>query len=583
MSLTYRNYFFSGQYAKVMAWDHDRESIPYIIASHCFRGDHRTARRLYKEYSESFSDQTKIFVHFHLGISYTRTSDYEMAQKLFLSNWKQRHLNGLENLELFYIYQGLSFFRYFFSKHHSSLYFAFKAEAKILKMKSPPALLLSYLYELLAHNYFQLGLATKGALHFQKAIEITKENKLNQLTTEFESSLAVYQSDYSLNLDKSIESLKHKLNHTPESNDYTCSELVLQISKLYLFKGKYKEANQFLLSNFNIIYKNDNKRKVAMLNTLLAQLLLPKHQYIEALSLLRVAKANLDEQIDVNLLIPILGIEIKVLKNLNQDTHLTHEKLNALLGRTDRGVIQQINKRTIENQILPNKEDPIGVLFDQAFLKEVSALDQIIKFQFYHLIPEFFSPLRERKAICIHPKNSGLFFIEEENCHYEEGGLSKNQLKFLSLIKSNPQTKEDLIQKIWGYKEYDPIRHDHLVYTAVRRLRKLLGPYGDWIKSREDQYSLDSDIELLTNISDPNEEHLANNKENEPILELPSDLNFRQVQIIEGVFPGPFSASDVANYFEVSRMTSFRDLDNLVSRGYLAKRGKNRGTKYCLK
>ncbi len=576
-----RDFYYLDDYERASQEVLDEMSASYILGSYCFLGEHDKARTLFRQFKSSFSEPQKVFCRFHLGISYTRTSDYPKAREFFLENWKKRHFKEFGAIERFLIYQGLSFFRYFFSKHESSLAFAKKADEQFLTSKERPmSLYQALVWELIGHNYYQLGRAAKGEVFFKKALEVSEKNHFTQLTQELKASLLIYQSQYELDVSKNISKLKKLLNQTSESNDYTFSELVLQISKLFFLRGQYRKANEFLLQNFNVIYKNDNKRKVAILNTLLAQLLIPKQQYMEALSLLKVAKGNLNNQIDINLLAPILGVERKILGILEQETSVIDQELNSLLEETDKAILHQVQKRELGLPLETHEEDQLGVLFDRVHRGDKNAIDLIIKHQLLHLIPKLFGPLPKKKAIIVHPQNLGLFILDEDEVSYNSHKLSKNQIHFLGEMAGHGKSKAELVKAIWGYNEYDPFRHDHLVYTMVKRLRKVLGDKSAWINSAgEDSYQIEPEVALILRKS---EEKKKVEKKIEEAFEVPHDLNFRQLQIIEGIFEGPFSAGQVTKHFQTTRMTAYRDLDDLVKKGYLLKRGEKRGTRYTL-
>ncbi|MCF8060696.1 MAG: hypothetical protein K9K67_15440 [Bacteriovoracaceae bacterium] len=575
LTMKAKDFYYLGDYKSAASCSLDLENAPYIIGASAFRGDHVGARRVFKDFKDDFGEKDLVFTNFHMGISFTRTSDYHLAKEILLDNWKKRKSASLTGIERFFIYQGLSFFRFFFSKHSSSLFFASLAEEELSRLKSPAPLLVALVNDLIAHNYFQLGRPAKGEVFLKKAIKTTKESGLKTLREEFLASLLIYKSQFSTDVNKYINELKKLLAKTSESNDYTRSELVLQISKLYLLKGSYQSANTFLIKNFNTIYKNDNKRKVAKLNTLLAQLLLQKGQLIEALSLLKVAKQNLNEEVDFNLLAPILGIEKRVLESLGQDSSDQEVILGVFLRETDKGILKQIHSRMKGIPIF-NEEDQLGILFDKVYLREESVLEEIINKELFHLASFYFSPLQKKRSLIIHPMNTGIFLFSEEETVFRPGKVSKNHYNFLKLLSSGPQTKEKIIQVIWGYSTYDPIRHDHLVYTLVRRLRVLLGERKDWILAGEDQYSIDRDVDIVLKFG------VEKSNIVKTFSDIPEDINFRQIQIIQGALKDGFSANDVAEYFKTTRMTSFRDLDDLLKRGLLIKRGKSRGTRYFL-
>lgn len=549
------------------------------IAELTFSGQHSEARRLFQKEKDRLDPKSLMRSYFHLGLSYTRTSEYELAEKAFLKNYslwlKDRSLGEVG----FYVFQGLSFFRFFFSKHESSLYFAEKALFSLLDEKTDGALPYALVYDLLSHNFFQMGFPAKGESHLKKAISWAKKGKLKSLEKEFNASMVIYQSQYSLNINESINNLKSLLKRIPETNDYTVSELVLQISKLYFLKGNYKEANSFLLSNFGAIYKNENKRKVAKLNTLLAMLMREKGQSIEALSLIKVARKNLDTKVDFNLLLPCLGLEKDILTGIGESTVQEEATLRKSLTSTDKSIPHRIQNRKEGRELFPQAEDQLGNLIDQLSLKNVDAFEASIEKEIFHLSKTFFSNRRKRKSLCFHPKNKGILICSEEGVTFVETKMSKNQISLITEISSGPKSKEDLVEKVWGYS-YDPIRHDHLVYTAIKRIRLALKEYSHWLISDDEHYRWEGDVEVILT----GEKKAPTMKKIEvlPTPQALEHLNFRQIQLIEGAFSEPFSAGDHSEYFGVNRMTSFRDIKELVEIGLLVKRGRGKGTKYFL-
>lgn len=579
------NFYNLGRFKEVVELNGLNKDIIYMIGSLVFIGQHERARELFRENKRDFDLKELIFCRFHLGISYTRTSEYSQAKNCFLENLKYRFHPEVKNEDKILIYQGLSFYRYFFSLHHSSLYFARKAEKHLLKLKSKNYLFGALINDILAHNFYQLGMPAKGKIYSENALRIVTEGKLDNFIYEFKATQEIYESEFNLNVDNNIKKLKKAFRETPETNDYTLSELVLQVSKQLLLGGKYKKANEYLIKNFSLVYKNDNKRKVAKLNTLLAQFLIFKHQFIEALSLLKVARSNLDPEIDLSLLSPIVGLEKKCLLKLGENFSEQDRELIRISEKTDKALIQKEYYRHDSRKVLTNTEDQLSRLFDNAVEKSVSIIDEIIKYKLFHLIRFFCTNMEKKQLIFIHPQGNGVFLIDQDEVIYKNVSLSRNQLRALELLNISGHTKESLVMSIWGYSSYEPIRHDHLVYSLIKTIRKNLGEKGEWIRSNgEDAYYLDENTEIILNTSAKKikKENLREFKDDRPLSTFSEDLNFRQIQVLQGAFSEPFSASEASKYFKINRMTAYRDLTELVSKGLLLKRGKLKGTKYYL-
>jgi hypothetical protein len=576
-----RDFYYLGLFHEACKLNSSKNDAIYVIASLVFTGKHNRARNLYKEKKKYFNHSGLIFCRFHLGISYTRTSEYSKSRECFLENFKLRHYKKNKGEDLILIFQGLSFYRYFFSRHQSSLYFARKAEDCFLKINCEKKLYGALVMDIISHNYYQLGEPSKGKKYSEYSLKLAEEGELKTFRYEFNASKEIYESEYNPNVNENIKKLKKVFETTPETNDYTLSEIILQISKQYLLKGNYKEANDTLKKNYGLVYKNDNKRKVAKLNTLLAQIMIYKQQFIEALSLLKIAKSHLDREIDLSLLSPIVGLEKKCLKYLQENYDEQNQELLRIIKVTDKAIIHQECTRYDLGDVVVNGQDRLSELFNSASMKDISVIDEVIHYQLFHLIRLFLPRVNKKQVILVHPRGKGLFTIDEDVIIYNKSTLSSNQLQALLYLQNSGFTKKEFVKVVWGYENYEPFRHDHLVYSLIKTLRKSLGIRGEWIRSNgEDWYYLDENTEIICESKAKFKKDINNFKVKS--LSINRDLNFRQIQILNGIFSTPFSAGDASKLFEINRMTAFRDLNDLVEKGLIEKRGRYKGTKYSV-
>jgi DNA-binding winged helix-turn-helix (wHTH) protein len=146
----------------------------------------------------------------------------------------------------------------------------------------------------------------------------------------------------------------------------------------------------------------------------------------------------------------------------------------------------------------------------------------------------------------------------------------------MAALANGPATKEDLIISVWKYN-YDPLRHDSVVYAAITALRKLLSPYGTrWIRFQEGRYLLDEACEVITH----QKEEMKSPRISNPNDALPK-MNFRQSRLVEALRPQEFvSTRSYAASFGVSEETACRDLRELVKLGWLSRIGAGRCTSY---
>lgn len=570
--------YLQGSYLKASQETNEVKSICYKIGALVFTGQHDEARLLYKEFEARLDLESLVVARFHLGISFIRTSHYAEARQVFIENLAQSRAGALTSIGSFYVYQGIAFYRFFFSQHSRSQSFARRGYAYLLQNSSPPPLLLALSLDIQGYNLVQLGKIHQGLDAFRKALEVTNKNKLSQLQAEIEISYTVFLSDVDDNISQQILKLRKMLRAVESGNDHSHSELVLQTAKLLLLSGRFSDANTFLNDHFQIIYRNRNRRKIAKLNILMAQLFYWRGQFLEALSIVKIAQENLDQRIDRALHLSTLGLEVKILQQMKQPTAAL-ERMNLIkLGGLERYVNRRIQSRTQKTAAFSFNygEDRLGDVFDMAYKKERQALEIVLEKNLLLLIPVFFDlPPAQRALIICEPQNR-IVTVEIQRISQTKASLSKVQKKILSRLSASGATKQQLVEEIWGYN-YEPLRHDPLVYSAIARVRKVLGPHKDWIFSDEDRYSLDSSVRIFFSETRTTSEKspASHRTENEPT----SALNYRQLKTLDTTSDF-MSVSEYGKRWKVTRMTALRDLRELCALGHMKKTGQGKATRY---
>lgn len=576
--------YFLGQFEPVLSCKNSVKTVGYKIGSMVFLGRHKEARLLDNEYGDKLSLDDQILSRFHLGLSYTRTSEYKLAKQIFEQNLKLEKNKKLTAISRFYIYHGLAFFEFFFSQHQSSQDYAEKAYAQLLKLKTRLPLLEVLSLDLQAHNLLRLGYIQQGLEQSKKSLRISRQYKLKNFEAAIQISHAIHTSEYSLDLGEQISNLLSLFNGLDPKDDYSRSDLLLQISKLHILAGEYDKSREFLTQNFDVIYKHENKRQVANLNTIMAHLLYLKGQAYEALALCKVARANLDDKTDSSLVLAILGLELKILDFLNKDTSEQEKLLSVVSKKIDKYLNKRIQNRLEKSSLRFNYgQDPLGDLLDEIKNKPTEeTLRKIISHGFLRFVAQYFDLKPGQKYIIVCHKINSLILADGEGIEVVNARISRTSLKILECLKSGKHTKEQLIQKVWNYS-YDPLRHDSLIYTAMARLRKHIHSRGQWIVNENNDYYLLSDVKII--IYSPNkkksnlEKFVATPKPPTEIALDEQDLNYRQLETLRSEW-GPISVSEYAVRWEVTNMTALRDLRGLCQQGYFVIRGRGRATRY---
>ncbi|MBA2403516.1 MAG: DeoR family transcriptional regulator, partial [Bdellovibrionales bacterium] len=172
--------------------------------------------------------------------------------------------------------------------------------------------------------------------------------------------------------------------------------------------------------------------------------------------------------------------------------------------------------------------------------------------------------------------SKGLIFVSPDQVHFVEKNVGRLPLLGLSLLFENERlSKEELVNLLWGY-EYDPARHDTLLYALIHRIRGLLGPFGHHLHGSDHFYRIVCPKKGL-NLKMEQRIQVAV-KERLPSV---SDWNIRQYQVLDLMREGRFwSVGDYARHFSVTTMTALRDLGQLHQKNVVAKAGSGRATKY---
>jgi DNA-binding winged helix-turn-helix (wHTH) protein len=166
-------------------------------------------------------------------------------------------------------------------------------------------------------------------------------------------------------------------------------------------------------------------------------------------------------------------------------------------------------------------------------------------------------------------------------------------IKILQLLAQRRQTKQELIEKLWGY-EYSPLRHDSLIYGLLSRVRSLLGDGQEWVSADEEGYHLHADVQVYFHqpVNDsPRLEEAAEPQPRAPAEPYPASgpspdtaqlINQRQFKILRYVEQHEFinlkSCQELLA--DVSKVTLSRDLSFLVDQKLLVRTGKGRNTAY---
>jgi hypothetical protein len=573
--------FLEGRYAEVLAQTVDsgrawnKSHTPWVIGALSFTGRIDEARTLATKNQGDLKRSELIQTRFFLALGLIRISAYaEARHELALNTQTLRH--KLNDRETFFIYQGLAFYRYFCGRLELALSSSLKALEAATKADFIYGKILAA--DIRGHVLIQTENVDEGLKYLSEALKLAKTHNNQALANATEISILSYEAQYGIESKKIIEKLKRKLKKLHSDDTYSKATLLLELARQLILRASPRDVAPLLDEASRLIYTFKNRRQEALLNIRWASLTFMQDEPYRALSFAQSALRSLDLNVDKNLELMALGMQLKIVKSLNlpeREIELINEierKSRHTSGQIHRRILHRLNpERFAPTQ---SKGDRIGSLMDRL---NPSALEKVIESELYSLIPTVLGLKSSGRQLIFDAHPDSVIVIDHGQITIADN-LTPLMRKVLEALVINRGAKHELIQDIWGY-QYNPLRHDPLIYTNIVALRKALSVNASWLETTESGYRLMGGVKLVS---------LAPQKpiilQTESVISTQKlGLNHRQLKFIRGLKSGEFV--HVKNYqkqFKVSEITACRDLAMLSQQGYVLRVGRARATRYVL-
>ena len=586
--------FLKGHYQKTIAdWQNanqDQEASrfdwPSVVGALCFSGNELEAKRVFKNQFKILSSEEKAACRFFLGLLYTRKSHYAKAQKIFKRNLSLLRLNS-SFLQQFYVYQGIAFYLFFLGKFSASQKWALKAFAAASDSKDIYARSLAT--DLLGHNKMRLGEINVGLDFLISAEKLSLRLGNISLSEAIAGARLQYLAYYGYHKETIVEELLSVFHSLKSEDNYTRAAIGLELARQYSLRGMFQECESVLEMIATDIFKTENRRQEIQLNLRFAELSYLIGRDVLAWNYLRAARRCLNFEADRNFEIQILGLELKLQNaqpdiSLNINPLLLSKKFNSIVNKN---IISRLNLQSTEDNLVQEKlnfncEDLIHD-FQMNLQASENATELIIQSGYFSSLIKYLDLPRGKGCLYVdHGKNLVVTYSESK-IQVIQNQLTPTDLKLLICILNGFSSKEEICQKVWGYT-YDPIRHESMIYSAIRSLRKNLREASHWIETRDEGYFFSEvrNYKIINSIKKLSELTLKNNIEKQDLTYL-SHLNLRQMKAIE--YLSGHESLDVKTYqelFMVTEVTASRDLRDLKSKKFVLSIGRARATKYIL-
>jgi DNA-binding winged helix-turn-helix (wHTH) protein len=592
----------------------DLGNLPYAVASAVFLGDQERADVMARR--EDLSLEQTVACRFFLALGLTRRSEYKKARSLLALNARVARRESCPRT-VFYVHQGLAFYRFFCGRYLLAQSHAHKAYAAAMQAQFPWGEIVSR--DLLGHAAIQTGEVHLGMKHLGGAREMAQKAGNTTVTSAILITQVRVSAQFGLHPENCINELTKALAALPPEDTYSRGELDLELARQLMLRGEIDRAREVLDNSCDFIYKNQNRRQAATLNLRYGYLMHLEGQHQQALHLIRVAENNVDREVDRLHLQQLRGLRSKIERHLGR---IEDAKKNEALIEQDALLLgNAVNARIISRRHevafeARTGEDPLGDLLDQVRRKDQAALPEVISAGYFGLLQSFFDLPYGVKALIFDLIPGSLTVLGPGTVRYHEKQVNGLIRRMIQTLKGRAVSKEDLIHEVWGY-HYDPARHDSIAHAGLTKLRRLLEPFGNWIQLTEDGYRFDSEVQIIFHGSarkkisevadkaasvspalklfaaallpiafEEDETEVTQSHAREPIVvgkSIDLGLNFRQIQILERLAEArSMSVAECAGHFRTSKITACRDLTFLAENDHCLRIGKGRATRYML-
>lgn len=566
----YRCLFESGQYVQLKRIFDQGKYIEaqwnWIFAALCLLGHQEEALITHK------LNRKDSFQLFFITIAYVRSGEYEKVRSLI------KILRSFQkDQDRFFYYQALAFYAHFHCRYNTSLYFNNKSFQFSLKTNDP--LWKTLAIDLLGHNNVYLGSIHRGTYYLEQAKDIAETLGNNSWVKATTVSLLNYSAKFTDNPKETISQIKKHLKSLKGVDNYSEGILLLALTHLEILIGDLNEGHANLIRAKEVIFKHNLHRQKAFWFFEEAYYLYIKGEFEKSLSSIEQALTLINLKVDLLIQLKLKGLKLQIYANLKIDTKKLQsdvENLTRLVGGSS--AFNKIARITGTSYV--ESEDPLSEFYNSFYSSNWKRIiPQIVSMELWGLLRQKVTQQSGNYLITGIWKN-GAILISPDNVFVVKEGFSRLLYQgFILLNETGAASKELIVRSLWGY-EYDPYRHDPLIFSLIRRLKNLLIPLKAELKGEAHYYYLSKRYHLVE-LSLQNYEEKAELKKSLPLLKEQVNLNIRQHKAMAEMKKGKFfNVAEYSKVFSVTKMTALRDLAQLTELNLIDRFGKARATMY---
>lgn len=589
--------FFKGSFKELSLHASDFSNLNpeekvYVVAGLVLTGEVSQAQALAQN-ALTHTPHVAGTLNFYLALSKLRSSQYKEAQALCLALQKLFKKYPTHDLIGFYFFQTQAALAFYQAQYSECVKSSEKALACAYRAESQLSCVMAE--DILGQALYLSGNIHEGIGKLRNSLKRAVQFKIRSAEKALRITLLKFELRTETQQKKNFEQLK-KFNAKVKADDhFSANEFRLEYFRQLLLLGSYNLAEQHGKNISADIYSQNIPRQVARLKLQQSQLAYLRSNDNLALKYCDAAEEALAQTHDLPLVSHLRGLRHKIYSRTGQ--HKERKSIELELLRSSKHSDSFLNSRILARTIarktnIGRGQDLLGDFLDDLHAQGKAKFKDLISNNLLGLVPQIYKLNLQCKTLLLDAESKEVLICTQHGIARTQNPLPALPLRLLYFIGMEPQSKAELVQKVWGY-EYHPFRHDSLLHATLTRLRSEIELDDNFIKLNDGKYSLDKNCRIVWIHSPP----LASAKEANPIPYQPQnpetpalaalqltayiELNQRQIELINSLKVGEFLkiTSYIAEH-KISHMTAFRDLNKLCQMNYLLATGKARSRRY---
>lgn len=271
------------------------EESPVVISALAALGQSKDAELLLSHQRDLLSPDGLIFALYHLAVAQVAAGKLPEARKNLARAFSLRN-NALEDSSLFFIYQGIAYYRYATGRLGNALRNVHRAGEFVRRAGLPYEAMLWR--ELLGHVLILTGDVAPGLAELDFAISLAKNADRREQMRSLRTASVVYRARYVEEPKAALVSLKAELKDLTPGDRYSRASLLLELARQETLSRRLMPARQALAEASRLILTLGNRRHELSLELRLLDVLMLSGEWDQALIVSQAVLRQLSPEAD---------------------------------------------------------------------------------------------------------------------------------------------------------------------------------------------------------------------------------------------------------------------------------------------